>query len=273
MGFLPGTTVRLAWSVGSTVINATTTLLPVPEQVGEITYFHEFNMALALNAAGLGEPTNAPVTLRQLVRAAVRRYGDITEDGARALDLADVVIRCFGPRGEVAPGYQISVLTRAVDAAARSLAASGQAELCDGMVIVEERLGRSGRQADAALISRYVDAMQRRIRRDALRHWVGPSVVNLPDSQQLSLEKDESWASVAGSEGLPPDLEDGQTWRRGHLRGTRIAPGVIAELERAQRTVEALGGDANDAERLENAVRSPIEAHYSDASPKESAGD
>jgi hypothetical protein len=261
LGILPGTTVRFSWQVATTLLVAVTTLLEVPEEVAGITYHHEFNLALALAAAGATEPGSRTVTLRQLVRAAVRRHGDLTEDGCVALGFDAIVERCFGPSGEVSPGFERAVLRRAVVAAAAGMAATGAVRLDGDLVLLSPRLTEAGRRADAELLARFVEASRQRLRRHAQRHWVPPTVVNLPPSWRRSAAKDAEWSAVAGTEGLPDtDLAPNQTWRRGHVRGQVMSPEVSAELERVKRSLTRLGVGETD---LDEVVADP----YSEQTP------
>lgn len=259
LGVLPGTTVRLSWQVGATVVSAATTLLETPTEIAGITYTHAFSLAVALAAAGVVERGNRTATIRQLVRAAVRRYGDITEDGYMAMNLDDVVERCFGPGGEVVPGVGRPVMRQAVLTAVRGMAATGSAHLEGDLVVVSVRLTEAGRRADANLIARFVDATQQRLRRQAQRHWVPPTVVNLPTTHQRSEAKEATWNEVAGTEGLPEGpLEPGQTWRRGHLRGRGIPADLKADLDRAKEALSRLAG-TSAAASLEGVVSDPFD--------------
>ncbi|MGI8684419.1 MAG: hypothetical protein ACR2MO_04910 [Acidimicrobiales bacterium] len=245
LGILPGTTVRLSWQVATTVLNAATTLLATPEEVAGITYTHVFNLALALAAAGATETGSRTVTVRQLVRAAVRRHGEVTEDGCMALGIDAVVERCFGPGGEVVPGYGRSVLRKAVVAAVAGMATTGMARLDGDLVVVSPRLTEAGRRADTELLARFVDATRQRLRRHAQRHWVLPTIVNLPESWRRSEAKDSEWGQVAGTDGLPDtDLAANQTWRKGHVRGSGMPAEVTAALDRAKRSMARLGAAA-----------------------------
>lgn len=246
LGILPGTTVRVSWQVASTVLNAATTLLATPAEVASITYTHVFNLAVALTAAGVSEAGSRTVTVRQLVRAAVRRHGDVTEDGCVAMGIDAVVERCFGPGGEVVPGYGRVVLRKAVVAAIAGMGATGMARLDGDLVVVGSRLTEAGRRADAELLARFVDATRQRLRRHAQRHWVPPTVVNLPESWRRSTAKDSGWAQVAGTDGLPDvELATNQTWRRGHVRGSGMPSEVTAALDRAKRSINRLGSGSN----------------------------
>lgn len=260
LGVLPGTSVRMSWQVDATVVEASTTLLASPVEVADITYTHVFNLAVALAAAGATERGSRTVTIRQLVRAAVRRHGDLTEDGCMAMSIDDVVVRCFGPSGEVVPSFGRPVLRRAVVAAVRGMSATGAARLDGDLVVVSPRLTDGGRRADADLLARFVDATRQRLRRHAQRHWVPPTVVNLPDSHRRSEDKDATWREVAGTEGLPSGpLAANQTWRRGHARGHGVPAELTAALERAQESLARLAGaDApTTAASLEGVVSDP----------------
>ena len=263
LGILPGTSVRASWQVASTVINVSTTLLATPEDVAGTSYRHVYNLALALAAAGLGESGSPTVTVRQLVRAAVRRHGDATEHGDLILGIDAIVDYCFGPEGEVAPGYDRAMLHRSVVAAARGLVATGEGRIDGEFVVVSPALTEAGRRADAGLLNRFVDATSQRLRRRARKHYVPPSIVNLPPTWRRSPAKGAEWDEVAGTEGLPDtDLAPNQTWRRGHVRGAGIPAEITAELERAKRSLERLGGDA--APELDAAVGDP----YAEGAPE-----
>lgn len=258
LGVLPGTAVRMSWQVASTVVEASTTLLDSPTEVADITYTHVFNLAVALAAAGATERGRRTVTIRQLVRAAVRRHGDVTEDGCMAMDLDNVVERCFGPGGEVVPGFGRPVLRRAVIAAVRAMAPTGAARLDGELVVVSPRLTEGGRRADADLLARFVDATRQRLRRHAQRHWVPPTIVNLPDSHHRSEDKNATWSEVAGTEGLPTGpLAPQQTWRRGYPRGHGVSAELTAELERFEEALARLAGTPATAASLEDVVSDP----------------
>jgi hypothetical protein len=247
LGMLPGTTMLMSWSVGGLVVNVSTRLMAEPVVVHGVTYRHEFNEQVALAALGLAETTANPVTLHQLVRAVVRRDGEVTEDGCRCLSVDDVARRCFGPSGEVAPAFDTSVLRRAVLNAALRMVRAGDARLERGMIVLADTTP-SGQRADRGLLERYVDKVTQRVRREVARHWVPPSVVNLPPSWQASPEKRESWGEVAGTEGLPDtDLGEHQTWRTGHLRGGRLPPLVAIDLERVRQAMTELTSAAGIA--------------------------
>lgn len=246
LGLWPGTTLRCSWSLGATVITALTTLLVEPEVVAGITYTHAYNLRVALAAVGARDDAARPVTLRQLVRSAVARHGEVSEDGRWALHVDAVVARCFGPSGELAPSFQAQVLRRAVLGAVRSLVAAGLAALNRDVIYVEQRTHRAGRQADAALLARYADAIAEQARRQKALHWVPPTVVNLPSGWRRSEHKDREWSGVAGTEGLPARaLAPNQTWRRGHPRGGTLPADVTERLERSRRSLASLpGGEA-----------------------------
>jgi hypothetical protein len=252
IGLWPGTTVRCAWSLGATVVNAATTLLAEPEVVAGITYSHVYNLRVALAAAGVHDDAARPVTLRQLVRAAVARHGEVTEDGRWALEVDAVVARCFGPNGQLAPAFHAQVMRRAVLGAARSLAAAGIA-VFDGEVIYVEQRHRAGRRADATLLARYADVIADHARRHKALHWVPATVVNLPAGWRRSEHKDRTWAEVAGTDGLPSgDLARNQTWRRGHPRGGNLPADVTERLERARHTLASLPGAEGALARLDS---------------------
>lgn len=179
LGAWAGTTVRVSWALDATIVTGETRLLAEPELVGDITYTHEFNLAVALAAAGLAERVSRTATIGQIVRAVVRRHGAVTEDGRVALPVDDVVMFCFGPHGEAAPGYGLAVLRRAVLSAVGAMSAAGIAALEAGMIVVSERITGAGRRADSDLLSRFVDAQRRRLRRAAYRHYVPATVVNI----------------------------------------------------------------------------------------------
>jgi len=258
LGLLPGTTIRASWAVRSTVVVVATRRLPIPEQLAGLTYTHEYNLRVALAAAGAVD-TAQPVTLRQLVRAAVRRHGDVAEDGTRCLALDVIVARCFGPRGEVAPGYPAAVMRRAVAAAADGLVAAGVARLVGDYLVIEDRTSAAGRRADEELLARYLEETQRRLRQHAARHWVAPSVVNLPPTWRRSQEKSEGWSEVAGTDGLPgDDLAPNQTWRKGHPRGRTMPGEVTAALERAKRSFAQLPDAPEAAADLDDVAADPF---------------
>jgi len=241
LGILVGTTVMVSWSVGGAVLNLSTRLLPEPVEVGDVIYHHEFNEQVALTALGLAETTAGAVTLSQLVRAAVRRHGDITEDGRRCLSVVDATRRCFGPGGEVAPTFHSDVLRRAVLGAVRRMARTGDACL-EGELIVLADTTASGQRADKELLDRYVDKVSQRLRRQMARHWRSANIVNLPAGWKASQEKLDAWAEVAGTDGLPAiELKEGQTWRVGTLVGDELSASLAAELERAKHSAAALG--------------------------------
>lgn len=252
LGLWPGTAVRCSWSLGATVITASTSLLVEPENVAGITYTHAYNLRVALAAAGVRDDAARPVTLRQLVRAAVARHGEVSEDGRWALHIDAVVVRCFGPSGELAPTFHTQVLRRAVLGAARSLVAAGLADLDAEVIYVEQRSHRAGRQADAALLARYADAIAEQARRQKALHWVPATVVNLPAGWQRSAQKDREWPGVAGTEKLPTGLlAPSQTWRRGHPRGGILPADVAERLERARKALAVLPGTDAAVARLE----------------------
>lgn len=254
LGVWAGTTVRVTWPLEATIVTAETRLLDEPELVGDITYTHEFNLAVALAAAGLAERVSRTATIGQLVRAVVRRHGAVTEDGRVALPVDDVVGFCFGPHGEAAPGYGPAVLRRAVLAAVGAMAAAGVAALEAGLIVASERITGAGRRADADLLSRFVEAQARRLRRAVYRHYVPATVVNLPLGHYRSAEKDAGFAEVAGSDYLPEVLGPGQTWRRRHTRGRGLDPNIEAQLRRAKEAIQELGGDEEVTASLDSAV-------------------
>lgn len=258
LGVWAGTTVRVTWPLDATIVTAETRLLAEPELVGDATYTHEFNLAVALAAAGLGERVSRTATIGQLVRAVVRRHGAVTEDGRVALPVDDVVGFCFGPAGEAAPGYGPAVLRRAVLSAVGAMAAAGIAALEAGMIVVSERITGAGRRADTDLLSRFVEAQSRRLRRAAYLHWVPATVVNLPAGHHRSADKDAGWSEVAGTDMLPERLGDGQTWRRRHSRGQGMDPAIEAQLRRAKEAARNLGADAEVTASLDNAVTDPF---------------
>lgn len=237
-----GTTVRCSWSLDATVVRAETHLLEEPEELGGLTYTHEFNHAVALAAAGVVPRTGATTSLGQLVRAAVRRHGALTEDGDACLPIEDVITCCFGPDGAVVPGFGKDVLRRGVETAVRAMAAAGLGRLEGDLVIVSMRQSVAGRRADDELLRRFAVAAGHRLRREARRHAVAPSVVNLPEGHHRSEEKDAGWAEVAGSAGLPDGvLESHQTWRKAHVRRTAVDQALEAELERYRHAFDRLG--------------------------------
>jgi hypothetical protein len=257
-GIQPGVTVRCLWTIGSTLVTAATKLLNDPEEVAGITYTHEYNLRVALAAAGFTDGGSNVVTIRQLVRAAVRRYGDLTEDGRLALSLDRIVTCCFGPDGQVLPGYQMAVLRRAVLGAVAGLRVTGIAELYDDLVIVAQSGTIASRKADQELIARYLESTRERLRVKVSRHWVPPTVVTFRYGQQRSAEKDATFPQVAGTDGLPRKLADNQTWRRGFPRGGSVSPEVRAAVERAQRAIAALTHDPAAAAQLEAVAADPF---------------
>ncbi|MBV9662171.1 MAG: hypothetical protein JO337_13535 [Acidimicrobiales bacterium] len=258
LGVWAGTTMRVTWPLDSTIVTAETRLLDQPELVGDITYTHEFNLAVALAAAGLAERVSRTATIGQLVRAVVRRHGAVTEDGRVALPVDDVVGFCFGPHGETVPGYGPGVLRRAVLAAVAAMAAAGVAALEAGLVVVSDRITGAGRRADADLLSRFVEAQARRLRRAAYRHYVPATVVNLPFGHYRSAEKDAGWDEVAGTDYLPAALGPNQTWRRRHTRGQGLDPNIEAQLRRAKEAIRDLGADEEVTAGLDDAVSDPF---------------
>lgn len=258
LGVWPGVTVRATWPFESRKITARTTALPEQVRVGGLTYTHEFNMAVALAAAGLAERTERTATVAQLVRAVVRRHGAVLDDGRLALGLDEVVTYCFGPDGEVAPGYGRDVLARSVTTAVRSMAAAGIATLEDGMVCVSDRHTRAGRAADTELLRRFAAAHTRRLRREARKHFVPATVVTLPAGWRRSAAKDLGYDEVAGTDLVPAGgLAPNQTWRTRHTRGARLDPNIARDLERALRVFKGIGGDETVTTELENAVSNP----------------
>jgi hypothetical protein len=259
LGFLPGITVRCLWHVGRTVITTATTLLPEPDEVAGVVYTHEYNLRVALAAAGLGDDART-VTIRQLVRAAVRRHGSPADDGRAALSVDAIVDCCFGPGGQVVPGYQRAVLARAIRAAVAGMRSTGAGELLGDLVVIEASASAAGRRADAELIRRYLDTTKERLRAKAARHWVRPTVITFRAGQHRSAGKDAGWAAVAGTDGLPARLGDNQTWREGHVRGGALPAAVAAELERAKRAAAALAGDPEVAAELDAVIANPFAA-------------
>jgi hypothetical protein len=271
LGAWAGTTVRVTWALDATIVTGETRLLVEPELVGDITYTHEFNLAVALAAAGLAERVSRTATIGQIVRAVVRRHGAVTEDGRVALPVDDVVIFCFGPSGEAAPGYGLPVLRRAVLSAVGAMSAAGIAALEAGMIVVSDRITGAGRRADSDLLSRFVDAQRRRLRRAAYRHYVPATVVNLPAGHRRSEDKEAQWAEVAGTDCLPEELAEGQTWRRRHIRGQGMDPNVQAQLRRAKEAIRRLDGDKDFTASLDNALADPFapdsNAHHPGGAP------
>jgi hypothetical protein len=271
LGAWAGTTVRVTWALDATIVTGETRVLAEPELVGDIAYTHEFNLAVALAAAGLAERVSRTATIGQIVRAIVRRHGAVTEDGRAALPIDDVVTFCFGPRGEAAPGYGLAVLRRAVLSAVGAMSAAGIASIEAGMIVVSERITGAGRRADSDLLSRFVDAQRRRLRRAAYLHYVPATVVNLPAGHRRSEDKEAQWAEVAGTDYLPKKLAEGQTWRRRHIRGQGMDPDVQAHLRRAKEAIRRLGGDEDCAASLDNALADPFapdsDARHPDGAP------
>lgn len=258
LGVWPGTTVRATWPLESAKITARTTLLGEPVDVAGLVYTHEFNEAVALAAAGLAPRSERTATIAQLVRAVVRRYGALLDDGRVGLPLDEVVAYCFGPDGQVAPGYRPAVLRASALQAVRAMAAAGIAGLDGDLVCVGDRHSRAGRAADEALLGRFAAAHAARLRREARKHYVPATVVNLGPGRHRSVEKDLGYDSVAGTERVPAGgLGPNQTWRAGHLRGNRIDPAVQAQLERTRQALRAIGGDETVTAELENALSDP----------------
>jgi hypothetical protein len=258
LGLWPGATVRVSWGIGGTVLVASTTLLSEPEVVAGITYTHVFNLAVALAAAGLAERGAQTASVAKLVRAAINRHGQLTADGAMCLSVDEVVNFCFGPDGQVVPGYRRPVLRRAVLAAVGTMSSTGAARLEGDQVAVSAGRTPAGRQADRALLARFLDATSRRLRQEAGRHWVAPSVVNLPFEWRHSDHKVQEWPLVAGTDGLPRlDLAPNQTWRRGHSRGSGMPAAITAELERAKAVLARLGAASPELGGLDEAVLDP----------------
>ena len=257
IGVQVGTSVRASWSLGATVIVAATELLPEPEAVAGIIHTHVFNHRVALAASGQVDAAARPVTIRQLVRAAVRRHGEVTDDGQRCLTILEAVRYCFGPNGEITPGYQLEVLRRAVTRAALALEAIGAGRLDGDLIVVAERTSAAGRAADEELLSRYLANVTRTHRQAVARHWVAPTIVNM-SGRQRSKAKDQTWASVAGTDGLPVgDLDRHQTWRIGFVRGGALPRQVTRELDRTRAGLERLGADAAGLASFEAATADP----------------
>jgi hypothetical protein len=164
----------------------------------------------------------------------------------------DVVTFCFGPHGEVAPGYGPSVLRRAVLSAVAAMSAAGVAALETGMIVVPERGTGAGGRADSDLLSRFVEVQLRRLRRAAFRHYIPATVVNLPPGQRRSADKDAGWEEVAGTDYLPEQLGPGQTWRRRHTRGHQLDPEIEAQLQRLNEAIHDLGSDEAATVDLDN---------------------
>lgn len=240
-----GTTVWVTWAIGTRVLRVATKLLAEPWQHGETIYTHEFNMAIAMAALGLGQGAAKPLTLRQLIRAAVRHKGAVSEDGRRCLTIEEIVALCFGPDGQVAPGYHAGVLRKAVVRAVWHLARGGDVEFDGETVYVEDPVTRGrGRNADQELLNQYLNGVNQRVRRQVSRGWVQPGIMNLPPDRSASWGKLATWGQVAGTDGLPEgDLGTHQTWRKGYVRGGQLAAQVEAALERARRAVVRATGD------------------------------
>ena len=269
LGVWAGTTVRVTWPLEQRIVTAQTRLLGEPELVGDVGYTHEFNLAVALAAAGLADRVSRTATISQIVRAVVRRHGALTEDGRVALSLDEVVTFCFGPAGETVGGYSRAVLARAVRSAVWAMSAAGVASLEGESVVVSERITGAGRRADSDLLARFVDVQSRRLRRAARKHFVPATVVNLPVGWSRSENKDADWAEVAGTDYLPEgSLGPGQTWRRRHTRGQAADPHLVAELERTKEAIRRLGGDEEVTATLDNAVADPY-ASEPDSPPGE----
>ena len=259
IGILPGVTVRVLWPMQQTVITAETRLLPEPELVSGIPYTHEFNLRVALAGAGVAEAGSPTVSIRQLVVAAVRRHGAVTEDGVLVLTIDEITTYCFGPDGEVAPDYQPTILRRAVEAAVTQLVVAGAASRRPGgLVAVEEAHSNARRRVDRDILNQFVEATKRYLRQKISKHWVPPTIVNLPEHHRRSAAKDESWVSIAGTDGLPlRPLAPNQTWRRGHIRGTYLPAEVTDELDRTRQKLVDLTEDDSIAADLDDAVADP----------------
>jgi hypothetical protein len=102
---------------------------------------------------------------------------------------------------------------------------------------------------------------------------VPATVVNLPAGHRRSEAKKTQWAEVAGTDYLPEELEQGQTWRRRHVRGQGIDPNVQAQLKRAKEAIRRLGGDKDFTVSLDNALAHPFapdsDAPYPDCAPED----
>jgi hypothetical protein len=248
--------------------------LAEPWQHGETIYTHEFNMALAMAALGLGQGAAKPLTLRQLIRVAVRHKGALSEDGRRCLTIEEITALCFGPNGQVAPSYHASVLRQAVVRAVCYMAQGGNMEFDGETVYVEDPVSRGrGRNADQELLNQYLNAVNQRVRRQVSRSWVQPGIMNLPRDRSASLEKVATWGQVAGTDGLPEgDLRAHQTWHKGYVRGGQLAPQVEATLERARRAVVRATGDEAAGAMIDAIAADPF-ANNADGEQKTTRND
>lgn len=255
-----GTTVWVTWAIGSRVLRIATKLLAEPWQHGETIYTHEFNMALAMAALGLGQGAAKPLTLRQLIRAAVRHKGAVSEDGRRCLTVEEIVTLCFGPDGQVAPGYHAGVLRHAVVRAVWHMARGGDVEFDGETVFIEDSVTRGrARNVDQELLNQYLNSVTQRVRRQVSRSWVQPGIMNLPPDRSASWGKLITWGVVAGTDGLPDgDLGPHQTWRRGYVRGGQLAPRVEAELERARQAMVKATGDETAGDVVDAIAEDPF---------------
>lgn len=255
LGAYAGTSVRCSWTLATTVLVCETRLLAEPEEVSGLWFTHEFNLAVALAALEGARRSDRTTALGQLIRAAVRRHGDLEEDGDLSLDLEEVVRFCFGPSGDVLPGYDHQVLVRAVRAAVGAMQITGRARLEGDRVIVASRRTTAGTEVDVGLLRRFAGEAAQRLRRAARRHTVSASVVHLSGGQRHSLEKAAAWADVAGTMGLPEvELGEHETWRVPHARGLVVPAEVAQEVERARAALERRGADGAVLAVLDTAV-------------------
>lgn len=252
-----GTTFTAVWYLeGHPVVRAYSQLLPDPVVIDGVSFLHEFHEPTALAALGLVERHRQVVTLERLIRAAVRHYGTLAPDGRWCLEVAEICDKCFGPEGEVAPRYPAFILRRAVDSAIQRMVVSSRAARQGDLVLVAESTTSSIR-FDRELLDRYLEGRAQRLRSEAARAWVGPSVVNLPTGWRASPEKIASWPEVAGTDRLPEgELGRHRTWRRGHVRGVALSPAIEQALEREVRSAATLGASPEQLERLREAARS-----------------
>lgn len=258
-----GTTLEVSWGIGSLVVRAQSRLLLEPEYIDEVEFTHEFNEQVALAALGHRPPTQSH-TLERLVRAVIRRRGQVSDDGRRCLTITEIVGGCFGPTGEVAPEYGRPVLVRVVTQAVTQMVRNHRAERDGDLVLIEEATRASGR-LDRELVNRFVDSTAQRLRRAATKSWVAPSVMNLR-FYRPSPAKRESWEEVRGTDGLPDtDLEGHQTWRKGHLRNGVLPPDLLRRLDRARAAAAALGATEDQQSLLTAAVHD----HYDQTDPLE----
>lgn len=253
-----GTIFSATWSMeGQPLVRAFSRRLTEPVEIGGATYLHDFDEQMVRAYLGLIERPAQVVTLERLVRAAVRHYGELAPSGQWCLSSDEICVKCFGPKGEVAPEYQSIVLRRAVDAAVLRLVRAGRATRQGPFVLVADTT-RLSNEIDRALLDRYIEGQAQRLRRAASRAWVAASVVNLPVGWRASPEKRATWEEVAGTDQLPDgELGPRQTWRQAHVRGEVLSPHIARELERTARAVAELGASPEQLIALRESAQSP----------------